>query len=80
MWIKIIYAIIGGVFLLALGFIVGLIFGATIGGNFFTSFECFGVRGYEATGILGSIIGGAIGALSGVFLGVKFGAWRDKIG
>ncbi|GEM_PF-6402618 len=30
-----------------LGFTAGLIFGAIIGGNFMTSFEFNGVRGYE---------------------------------
>ena len=39
------------------GFIIGLIVGIQIGGNYFTSFVFLGQRGYEATGLIGSWIG-----------------------
>lgn len=49
------------------GFIIGLIVGIQIGGNYFTSFVFLGVRGYEATGLIGSWIGLALFG----FLGYK---------
>ena len=52
-------------------FIVGLIFmliGISIGGNFFTNFELFGARGYEATGNLGFYIGILIGLVLSYFI------------
>ena len=56
------FASIGG---MALGAILGLFFGAFLGGNFATDFQLFGLRGYEATGILGLGIGLMLGALIG---------------
>jgi hypothetical protein len=47
--------------------IIGLIAGATIGGNYFTEFEAFGNRGYEATGILGALIGAVLGFVGAYF-------------
>lgn len=38
------------------GFISGAILGANIAGNYFVSFEIFGLRGYEAGGLLGGIV------------------------
>ena len=38
-----------------------LLFGMFLGGNFFTNFELFGVRGYEAAGNLGFLTGLIIG-------------------
>lgn len=64
---KILFGLIGGVFLS----IVGLFIGMNIGGNYFTSFEFMGGRGYEATGYLGAIIGVVIGVSLGVFAGAK---------
>ena len=40
-----------------IGGIIGLLIGMDIGGNYFTSFEFNGVRGYEATGQIGFIVG-----------------------
>jgi len=37
--------------------LIGLIVGATYGGNYATDFEFNGVRGYEATGQIGAVIG-----------------------
>lgn len=51
-------AVVGGVLLFVLG--------AFLGGNYANSFEFAGLRGYEATGILGLFVGliggGALGA------------------
>ncbi len=59
------------VIILVLGF-VGLVFGTVtgmnIGGNYFTSFEFMGARGYEATGIIGSFVGVTLGILAGIVL------------
>jgi len=41
---------------------VGLIAGATFGGNFCNTCEFNGVRGYEATGQLGFLLGAITGA------------------
>jgi len=49
------------------GFIIGLIIGIQIGGNYFTAFVFLGQRGYEATGHIGSWIGLALFG----FLGYK---------
>lgn len=68
---QVLYAVIGGVVLLVVGFLIGLITGADIGGNYLTDFEFAGVRGYEAVGLIGGIIGAAVGGVLGVFLGVK---------
>ena len=56
------FASIGG---MVLGAILGLLVGAFLGGNFATDFQLFGIRGYEATGILGLGIGLVLGALLG---------------
>ena len=37
------------------------VIGATLGGNLFQTFEAFGVRGYEATSIVGALIGAVLG-------------------
>lgn len=55
--------ILKGIFLIVfmfIGFVIGLITGIQIGGNYFTSFEFLGQRGYEATGLIGSWIGLAL--------------------
>lgn len=64
---KLLFGLIGG-FLLS---IIGLFIGVNLGGNYFTSFEFLGGRGYEATGYLGAIVGAVIGVLLGVFVGAK---------
>jgi len=53
-------AVVGGVF--------GLLLGAFIGGNWATETELFGVRGYEATGILGLVLGLAAGGVGTVLM------------
>jgi hypothetical protein len=45
--------LVGGLVVAALG----LILGATYGGNYATGFEFHGLRGYEATGQIGTILG-----------------------
>lgn len=59
--------------LMFVGFVVGLITGIQIGGNYFTSFEFLGTRGYEATGLIGSWVGLVLFGLIGFRL-IKF--WR----
>jgi hypothetical protein len=39
------------------GAVVGLLSGAAYGGNYVTSIELAGRRGYEATGLIGEIVG-----------------------
>ena len=59
---------------IAIGFflgIIGLIIGASIGGNYAEQFVFNGARGYEATGQIGFIIGALIGLISGWWLLVK---------
>jgi hypothetical protein len=51
----------------ALGAAGGLFLGALIGGNWATEVELFGVRGYEATGLLGMLVGASAGALASAF-------------
>ena len=43
--------------------IVGMGIGAYLGGNYATSFQFNGVRGYEATGQIGFIVGAALGVI-----------------
>lgn len=43
-----------------IGLVIGTITGIQIGGNYFTSFEFLGSRGYEATGLIGSWVGIAL--------------------
>ena len=45
-----------------------LVLGAFVGGNFATSVELFGLRGYEATGVLGLLMGLVVGAALAVRL------------
>lgn len=66
---KIMYAVLGGVLLLIVGFVFGLILGALLGGNFFTSFRFGGQQGYEAMGVLGAYLGGGAGLILGALLG-----------
>jgi len=54
------------------GFVVGLIVGMQIGGNYFTSFVFLGQRGYEATGLIGSWVGLALFG----FVGYKLLTYR----
>jgi membrane associated rhomboid family serine protease len=54
--------------LIVLGFLFGLIAGAYIGGNFMTSFEFNGVRGYEATGQIGAFAGAVLSPVLGCYL------------
>lgn len=42
--------------LTTIGFVLGVLIGMTIAGNYFDTFELFGLRGYEAGGPLGGII------------------------
>lgn len=70
--------IIGGILGGFVGIILGLMVGMDLGGNYFTSFEFNGVRGYEATGQLGAIIGGLIGAIIGVSLLVIHTRWKHR--
>jgi hypothetical protein len=51
---------------------LGMLIAAWFGGNYAESFQFAGVRGYEATGLVGFIIGTAIG----IFLSEYF--WRRK--
>lgn len=74
----IIYGILGGLLLFAIGSAAGMLIGMDVGGNYFTDFEFGGVRGYEATGKLGSILGGIFGALLGAAAGVIFGERRRR--
>lgn len=66
MWRKIVAGVIGGIIGVFPGLIIGWITGANIGGNYFTDFTFNGVRGYEATGQIGSIIGAVLFASAGV--------------
>lgn len=62
---KSVLSILGG---MALGSFLGLLLGALIGGNWATSFELLGLRGYEATGIVGLCFGLALGGYAGARL------------
>jgi hypothetical protein len=53
---------------LLLFMIIGWLIGATIGGNHFVDFQAFGLRGYEATGLLGVWIGLLPGAFVAYFI------------
>jgi len=53
---------------MAVGSCVGLVLGALIGGNFATNFELLGLRGYEATGIVGLCLGLALGGYAAATL------------
>jgi hypothetical protein len=45
--------------------VVGLLVGATIGGNMADDFRFAGNRGYEATGVMGALIGFVVGIVGG---------------
>jgi len=69
------------VFGIAGGF-VGFILGLVYGGNFATHFEFAATRGYEATGIIGTVLGTALSAPYGILLvrkmcggGLPWAAW-----
>jgi hypothetical protein len=53
------------------GMLVGLIVGATIGGNWFTSFSLGAAHGYEATANIGTVVGGVAFGAVGVWLGLR---------
>ncbi len=53
------------------GTLVGLIVGATIGGNWFTSFSLGAAHGYEATANIGAVVGGVVFGAIGVWLGLR---------
>ncbi|RMF63628.1 MAG: hypothetical protein D6743_10455 [Calditrichaeota bacterium] len=45
--------------------VIGLLIGATIGGNMAGDFRFAGNRGYEATGVLGALSGLLVGVVGG---------------
>lgn len=47
---------------------IGLVVGATYGGNYATGFQFGGQQGYEATGIMGAVIGFVGGGFLSVYL------------
>lgn len=55
---------IGGI----VGAVAGWIIGATYGGGFATTIELVGLRGYEATGLVGQLLGAATVAAMAFFL------------
>jgi len=55
--------IAGSLLLVALMSASGGLLGAYLGGNFWVSFRLFGVRGYEAVGLVGLFIGLLGGAI-----------------
>jgi hypothetical protein len=56
------------VFLLS---IIFMLVGMNVGGNYFTNFELFGTKGYEATGYLGFLIGLVIASSTSIFIYLK---------
>ncbi len=50
----------------ALGAVVGLLAGASVGGNLVTDFRFAGQQGYEGTGVLGALSGFIAGAVFAV--------------
>ncbi|HET8660197.1 MAG TPA: hypothetical protein VFM55_14505 [Micromonosporaceae bacterium] len=50
---------------------VGLVVGATIGGNWFTSFSIAGQHGYEATGLVGAVVGAVALGAAGLWQGLR---------
>ncbi len=70
-----------GILLLLIPFMMGILFlliGATIGGNFFVNFEAFGVRGYEATGMVGLYVGIIIGIVVSINVLKKLNKDKEK--
>ena len=61
------FALAGGL----LGSISLFLLGALLGGNLATSFEFAGLRGYEATGVLGIVAGLLLGVPVGVWLALR---------
>ncbi len=49
--------LLAGVIAGVLGGVIGFVVAATYGGNYATGFEFVGLRGYEATGLLGELVG-----------------------
>jgi hypothetical protein len=47
---------------------IGLVVGATYGGNYATELDFAGLRGYEATGLIGEIIGFFAGGAFGLLM------------
>lgn len=63
---KTIFQIISTICLFILGSIIGFLVGTSLGGNYLSGFELWGLKGYEAVGWIGIIIGGLLGALLGI--------------
>lgn len=64
-------AVVAGIGGAVLGTLLGLIAGANIGGNWFTSVSFAGQRGYEATGLVGAVVGGVVLGVVGVWLALS---------
>ena len=60
--------ILGMIVFVFMGMVVGTMVGMNIGGNYFTSFTFLGLRGYEATGQIGTVVGGLLFAVIGILL------------
>jgi uncharacterized membrane protein YeaQ/YmgE (transglycosylase-associated protein family) len=52
-----------------IGVLLGLVVGANIGGNWFTTLELAGQRGYEATAMIGAVLGAVVLGAVGLWLG-----------
>jgi hypothetical protein len=63
----------------ALGTVVGMVVGADIGGNWFTSVSLAGQHGYEATGLVGAVVGGVVFGAVGLWLAPRRG-WSQRFG
>jgi hypothetical protein len=63
----------------ALGTVLGLVVGADIGGNWFTSVSLAGQRWYEATGLVGAVVGGVVFGAVGLWLAMRRG-WDPRSG
>ena len=64
---KVAQPVLGGVGIVV-GAVFGLIVGANIGGNWFTSASFGGLHGYEFTGFVGAVVGGMVLGVVGVWL------------
>jgi uncharacterized membrane protein len=65
--------LLAGLLGLVAGAGIGFVIGDLYGGNYAVDFEFAGVRGYEATGVLGVIIGGIGGAAVSIVV-----VWRSR--
>jgi hypothetical protein len=77
---RVVTAVASGIGAATLGTVLGLVAGANIGGNWFTSVSFAGQHGYEASALVGAVVGGTVFGAVGLWWALRAGRPRSGRG